>query len=266
MNINGLNVNYLDYGNKDGKAIVLLHGWGQNLQMMTILGEPFKKEYRIIAIDFPGFGKSDEPAMVMDVGDYTIIVEELLKKLNVKEPVLVGHSFGGRVSVKFASRNKVSKVILLSPALRSHDKKGLKTKVLKSLKKVPGIKNLESWAKDHVGSRDYKAASPVMKQVLVKTVNEDLSEAAKKIKAPVILIYGDQDAEVPEEDTLLYESLIPDCGLIKYDGCTHYAYLERLEKPEGQEDELKCVARALLPPEIMEGSHLAYEMLQYTII
>lgn len=230
MNINGLNVNYLDYGNKDGKAIVLLHGWGQNLQMMTMLGEPFKKGYRIIAIDFPGFGKSDEPAMVMDVGDYTIIVEELLKKLNVKEPVLVGHSFGGRVSVKFASRNKVSKVILLSPALRSHDKKGLKTKVLKSLKKVPGIKNLESWAKDHVGSRDYKAASPVMKQVLVKTVNEDLSEAAKKIKAPVILIYGDQDAEVPEEDTLLYESLIPDCGIIKYDGCTHYAYLERLNQ------------------------------------
>ena len=43
-------------------------------------------------------------------------------------------------------------------------------------------------------------------------------------------------------------------------------YLERLEKPEGQEDELKCVARALLPPEIMEGSRLAYEMLQYTII
>ena len=47
---------------------------------------------------------------------------------------------------------------------------------------------------------------------------------------------------------------------------TVHGYLERLEKPEGQEDELKCVARALLPPEIMEGSHLAYEMLQYTII
>lgn len=45
-----------------------------------------------------------------------------------------------------------------------------------------------------------------------------------------------------------------------------YAYLERLEKPEGQEMSLKCVARALLPPEIMEGSRLAYEMLQYTII
>lgn len=230
MNINGLNVNYLDYGNKDGKAIVLLHGWGQNVAMMTMLGEPFKKDYRIIAIDFPGFGESDEPTNVMDVGDYTLVVEELLKKLDVKEPILVGHSFGGRVSVKFASRNKVSKVILLSPALRSHDKKGVKTKVLKSLKKVPGIKSLEGWAKNHVGSRDYRAASPVMKQVLVKTVNEDLSEAAKKIKAPVILIYGDNDAEVPEEDTKLYERLIPDCGLIKYEGCTHYAYLERLNQ------------------------------------
>lgn len=230
MNINGLNVNYLDYGNKDGKAIVLLHGWGQNVAMMTMLGEPFKKDYRIIAIDFPGFGESDEPTNVMDVGDYTLVVEELLKKLDVKEPILVGHSFGGRVSVKFASRNKVSRVILLSPALRSHDKKGVKTKVLKSLKKVPGIKSLEGWAKNHVGSRDYRAASPVMKQVLVKTVNEDLSEAAKKIKAPVILIYGDNDAEVPEEDTKLYERLIPDCGLIKYEGCTHYAYLERLNQ------------------------------------
>lgn len=228
MNINGLDINYLDFGNKKGDAIVLLHGWGQNIQMMQMLGEPFKKDYRIIAVDFPGFGLSPEPKQVMDVNDYTIVIEELLKKLNVNEPILVGHSFGGRVSVKFASRNKVKKVILLSPALRGHDKKGLKTKILKFLKTVPVIKNLEGWAKNHIGSRDYKAASPIMKDVLVKTVNEDLSDDAKKIKAPVILIYGDMDSEVPEEDTKEYERLIPDCGLILYEGCSHYAYLERL--------------------------------------
>lgn len=230
MNINGLNINYLDFGNKKGEAIVLLHGWGQNIQMMQMLGEPFKDKFRIIAVDFPGFGNSEEPKEVMDVSDYTNVIENLLKKLNVKNPILIGHSFGGRVSVKFASRNDVKKVILLSPALRSHDKKGLKTKILKFLKTVPGIKNLESWAKNHIGSRDYKAASPMMKQVLVKTVNEDLSEDAKKIKAPVILIYGDMDSEVPEEDTKEYERLIPDCGLILYEGCTHYAYLERLNQ------------------------------------
>lgn len=230
MNINDINVNYIDYGNKKGDAIVLLHGWGQNIEMMQMLGEPFKKDYRIIVVDFPGFGLSQEPKSAMDVGGYTSLIEKLLEKLNVKNPILIGHSFGGRVSVKFASRNDVKKVILLSPALRGHDKKGLKTKILKTLKKVPILKNLEGWAKNHIGSRDYKAASPVMKEVLVKTVNEDLSSDAKKIKAPVILIYGDQDSEVPVDDTKEYERLIPDCGLILYEGCTHYAYLERLNQ------------------------------------
>lgn len=225
-----MNLNYLDYGNKKGKAIVLLHGWGQNIEMMKMLGEPFKKDFRIIVVDFPGFGLSPEPEEVMGIDGYTKVIEELLNKLKVKEPILIGHSFGGRVSVKYASRNKVSKVILLSPALRGHDKKGLKTKVLKSLKKVPGINKLEGWAKDHIGSRDYKAASPVMKKVLVETVNEDLSDDARKITAPTILIYGDYDSEVPEEDTKKYEKLISDCGLILYEGCTHWAYLERLEQ------------------------------------
>lgn len=230
MEIEGLKINYLDYGNPKGRAIVLLHGWGQNIQMMQMLGEPFKKDYRIIILDFPGFGLSAEPKEVMDVGDYTRLVEKILNKLKVKNPILIGHSFGGRVSVKYASKNEVDKVILLSPALRGHDKKGLKTKILKGLKKVPIVKNLEGWAKNHIGSRDYKAASPIMKQVLVKTVNEDLSHDAKKITAPVILIYGDLDSEVPIEDTKEYERLIPDCGLILYEGCTHYAYLERLQQ------------------------------------
>lgn len=230
MKIDEINLNYLDFGQKDKDSIVLLHGWGQNIQMMQMLGEPFKNEYRIIIIDFPGFGLSEEPKEAMGVDDYTKIVEKLLENLNVSNPILIGHSFGGRVSVKFASRNEVKKVVLLSPALRGHDKKGLKTKILKNLKKVPGIKNLEGWAKNHIGSRDYKSASPIMKEVLVKTVNEDLSLDAKKINAPVIIIYGDKDSEVPEEDIKEYERLIPDCGLIVYDGCTHYAYLERVNQ------------------------------------
>ena len=134
MNINGQNINFLDYGNKNRDALVFLHGWGQNIEMMQMLGEPFKQDYRIIIIDFPGFGKSEEPKKVMNVSDYTNVVETLLKKLKIENPILIGHSFGGRVSVKFASRNNVKKLILLSPALRGHDKKGIKTKILKSLK------------------------------------------------------------------------------------------------------------------------------------
>ena len=230
MNINGINVNYIDFGNNKKDAIVLLHGWGQNIEMMKMIGEPFEKDFRIIIIDFPGFGLSEEPKEEMFVIDYVNLVHELLEKLKIKKPILIGHSFGGRVSVKYASIYDVNKVILLSPALRGHDKKGVKTKVLKSLKKVPGLNKLEGWAKNHIGSRDYKAASPIMKKVLVNTVNEDLSNDAKKIKVPVILIYGTLDSEVPMEDIKEYERLIEDCGLIIYDGCTHYAYLERLNQ------------------------------------
>ncbi len=233
MQIEGLNINYLDYGNKNGKTIVLLHGWGQNIEMMDMLGKPFEKDCRIINIDLPGFGKSDEPKSVMNVSDYTNIIEKLLKNLKVCKPVLIGHSFGGRIAIKFASRNDVERLILLSAPLRGHDKKGLKTKILKSLKQVPGINKLEGWAKNHIGSRDYKAASPVMKQVLVQTVNEDLSNDLTKIKVPTIIIYGDLDSEVPCEDVKLMESLLEDSGLVLYEGCTHYAYIERLNQTVG---------------------------------
>lgn len=230
MNINGIHINYIDYGNKNGEALVLLHGWGQNIEMMKMIGDPFQEKNRIIILDFPGFGKSEEPKHALDVDGYTQVLEELLKKLKVENPILIGHSFGGRVSVKYASRNKVNKIILLSPALRGHSKNGMKTKILKSMKKVPILNNLETWAKNHIGSTDYKNASPIMKEVLVKVVNEDLSENAKKITAPVIIIYGDKDDAVPIEDFKEYEKLIPDVGLILYEGCTHYAYLERLNQ------------------------------------
>lgn len=230
MIINGLFVNYLDYGNKKKDTMVFLHGWGQNIEMMKMVADSFQEDFRIIIVDFPGFGKSAEPKEAMGVDGYTKVIEELLKSLKIKNPIIVGHSFGGRVSVKFASRNDVKKVILLSPALKGHDKKGIKTKILKSLKKVPVINKLEGWAKNHMGSSDYREASPIMKKVLVLTVNEDLSNDAKKIKAPTILIYGDNDSEVPTEDTKEYERLIPDCGLILYEGCTHFAYLERLQQ------------------------------------
>ena len=230
MNVDGININYIDYGNEDGKPLVLLHGCGQNIEMMKMIGDRFSKTNRIIIIDLPGFGLSDEPKEIMGVLGYTKIVKKILDNLNIKKPILIGHSFGGRISVKYASLYDTEKIILLSPALRGHDKKGMKTKVLKKLKKVPGINKLEGWAKNHIGSRDYKAASPVMKQVLVETVNEDLSSDAKKIKVPTILIYGTLDSEVPYEDTKEYEKLIEDCGLIEYEGCTHYAYLENIDQ------------------------------------
>lgn len=227
INIRNININYIQYGS--GSDVVLLHGWGQNIAMMKPIGDRLQKNHRITILDFPGFGESEEPKTALTVYDYCEILEELLKKLKVKKPVIMGHSFGGRIAIIYASRNEVEKVVLFgSPCIRKEVKPSLKLRMLKSLKKIPGINKLEGFAKNHMGSRDYKNASEVMKKILVNVVNEDLSECAKKINVPTLLIWGDRDTEAPIEDAKELEKIIPDAGLIVLPNSTHYAYLENL--------------------------------------
>lgn len=227
INIRNININYIQYGS--GSDVVLLHGWGQNIAMMKPIGDRLQKNHRITILDFPGFGESEEPKTALTVYDYCEILEELLKKLKVKKPVIMGHSFGGRIAIIYASRNEVEKVILFgSPCIRKEVKPSLKLRMLKTLKKIPGINKLEGFAKNHMGSRDYKNASEVMKKILVNVVNEDLSECAKKINVPTLLIWGDRDTEAPVEDAKELEKIIPDAGLIVLPNSTHYAYLENL--------------------------------------
>ncbi|CCZ58736.1 hydrolase alpha/beta domain protein [Clostridium sp. CAG:710] len=227
INIRNININYIQYGS--GSDVVLLHGWGQNIAMMKPIGDRLQKNHRITILDFPGFGESEEPKTALTVYDYCEILEELLKKLKVKKPVIMGHSFGGRIAIIYASRNEVEKVVLFgSPCIRKEVKPSLKLRMLKSLKKIPGINKLEGFAKNHMGSRDYKNASEIMKKILVNVVNEDLSEYAKKINVPTLLIWGDRDTEAPVEDAKELEKIIPDAGLIVLPNSTHYAYLENL--------------------------------------
>ena len=138
MNIKDVNINYVQYGNSKGKDVVLLHGWGQNIEMMNPIGERLKNDYHITILDLPGFGKSSEPTYDWTVYDYYEMLKEFLKELKIKNPILIGHSFGGRISIIYASKEKVDKLVLLaSPFRKSVKKDTLKIKILKFLKKVP---------------------------------------------------------------------------------------------------------------------------------
>ena len=192
----------LGLGTKD---IVMLHGWGQNMEMMRPLAlklindKNIKNNYRITILDLPGFGASTEPDMDTDVFSYTKLIEDFLKILKIENPIMLGHSFGGRLSIIYASRNKTQSVILFgAPCIREY-KPTFKEKVLKTLKKVPFTKDLVEIAKQYIGSTDYKNASPVMRTVLVNTINQDLSECATKITAPTLLIWGTLDTAAPTE-------------------------------------------------------------------
>ena len=225
----GLKINYKDFGNKDGKPILYLHGWGQNIEMMEPIAKPLKDTHRLIIIDLPGFGKSDEPETAWTLDEYVEMLSSLLKELNIDKPSLIGHSFGGKISLLYASKNEVDKMILLaSPYKVKIKKQSLKVKLLKKAATIPGLGNIAEKMKKHLGSTDYKNASPIMREILVKHVNTDLTEVAKKIKCPTFIIWGTNDEAVPVEDAYELEKLIKDSGLTIYEGCTHYAYLERL--------------------------------------
>ena len=131
----------------------------------------------------------------------------------------------------YAAKKKVSKLVLLSaPFRRSTKKNTFKVRVLKFLKKVPVVKELESYMKTKIGSSDYRNASPMMRNILVNVVNEDLTGYLKQISVPTLLIWGDLDTAVPIEDAKYAESIMEDAGLVVYEGCTHYAYLERINQ------------------------------------
>ena len=228
IKVHGLNVNYIQYGK--GKDILLLHGWGQNIEMMKPLGDAFCDRFRITIIDFPGFGQSDEPKEKWTIDKYSLMLEEFTKQVGIKKPIVMGHSFGGRVAIRFSSRNPIEKLVLFgSPCIRVQEELPLKVRILKRLKKLPGMNKIGEFMKQYIGSRDYKAASPIMRETLVEVVNEDLSKYAREIEEPTLLIWGEQDIEAPVSEAKELESIMMDAALIILPG-THYAYLENLAR------------------------------------
>lgn len=233
IKIDDILVNYVNYGNKNGQDVVLLHGWGQNIEMMKPLADGIINS-NIYIIDLPGHGLSSEPNNSWTLDDFVLFLDKLFKKLKIKKPILIGHSFGGEISLLYASKYEVSKLVILDSPFRPIKKKlTLKQKLLKLAKKVPILKKYEEQAKKHFGSEEYRNATKVMREILVNSVNSDITSEIKKIKAPVIIIWGEYDNTVPLQDAYDMEKLLADSAVIVYEGCTHYAYLENLGKTIG---------------------------------
>lgn len=226
IKVKNIEINYIQYGS--GKDILLLHGWGQNIEMMKPIGDNFCDKFRITILDLPGFGESEEPNTPWTIGNYEDFLESFVKEVKLKKPIVIGHSFGGRLAIRYSSINPVEKVVLFgSPCIREDEELSLSVKFLKKVKQLPGMDKIGEYMKQYIGSRDYKAASPVMRQTLVEVVNEDLSKYAKEIEEPTLLIWGENDTEAPLEDAKKLESIMIDAALIVLPG-THYAYLENL--------------------------------------
>ncbi|WP_222599170.1 alpha/beta fold hydrolase [Aquibacillus kalidii] len=235
VDINNLRTHYEVSG--EGREIVLLHGWGTSLDLFKDLHAALDPHFKVFSLDFPGFGESEEPQEAWDVQAYTKFLDDFLKEMNIKNPILVGHSFGGRVAIKYSDGHDVHKNILIGSAGVKPKRKldyYIKVYTYKALKKIFSLPILNKYKDEMIakykgksGSEDYNNVSGVMQQTFVKVVNEDLQHHMPNIKAPTLLIWGANDTATPVEDGRLMEKLIPNAGLAVLDNAGHYVFLEK---------------------------------------
>ena len=233
VKIDDVNVYYEVEG--EGHPIILLHGWGQSVAAFEPVAMHLKQHYKVYNIDFPGFGKSEEPKTVWSVYDYADMLEKFVKTLTIEKPTLFGHSFGGRVAIIYAGRKNPMTKLVLVDAAGIKPKRGLDYyarvytyKLGKRILSLPGLKVYKEQMMKNAGSSDYKSASPMMRQIMSKVVNDDLQHLMPEIEAETLLVWGDLDDATPLNDAKIMEKKIKGSGLVVFEGAGHYSYLERL--------------------------------------
>ena len=157
-------------------TVVLMHGWGCSTTTLASVEAVARQcGYATVSIDFPGHGQSPEPTSVWGVEEYTAVLEAIVAEERIDRPVLLGHSFGGRLGILYASRHPdgVSKLILVDAAgikPRRSLRYYWKVYTFKAAKRlmylVYGRENAEKRL-DRIrarnGSSDYASASPRMR-------------------------------------------------------------------------------------------------------
>lgn len=253
IDIDGLNINYTDEG--AGIIVLLLHGWGGNIQTMKPIANILKDKCRVITLDLPGFGESDLPSSPWNSYDYAECIKKFIKALELDNIVLFGHSHGGRISIILSSKyNFVKKLILIDSAgiiPKRKLKYYIKVYSFKMLKKIyvtlsngnSEEQKLEQFYKKF-GSTDYQESTGVMRQTMVKVIHDNLIDLLPTITAPTLLIWGENDQDTPLYMGKLMEEKIKDSGLIILKDAGHYSYIDCY-------DQFKAVINVFLKDEFI---------------
>jgi pimeloyl-ACP methyl ester carboxylesterase len=220
-----------------GKKLLLLHGWGCDIKIFEPLMPYFEQHFETYRLDFPGFGNSPEPEKAWTNDDYVVMTRKFIEMLGLDNPIVLGHSFGGRIAIKLATQTPINKLILTGSAgikptrSLSYYVKIYSYKLLKGLVKVPGLgfllKPLQETYIQNMGSSDYKNATNVMRQTLSNVVNTDLQSIMPNIKTPTLLIFGKNDTATPPEYGKIMEKLMIDAGLVVMENAGHYTFLDQ---------------------------------------
>lgn len=218
------------------RHLVFLHGWCRQGATLHALAELLSDIGTIHLVDLPGFGRSELPSEAWGTYEYAKRIKTYIDDQGIQHATVLGHSFGGRVSLQMAAHfpTLVENLILIGShglirkrppieALRIWSIRQI-VKVSKSIDRVFGTKIFANKIAPKFGSPDYNNAGP-LKPVFLKVIQEDLTETAKKISARTLLLWGTDDTETPIEMARRFNQLIKNSVLIEMPGKGHEPYL-----------------------------------------
>lgn len=224
-----------------GQPLILLHGWGVDSQIWEPTIPDLSSSFQVITFDFPGFGQSDLPAQTWSLDDYAEILKKIIEELKLKNPILLGHSFGGRVAIKFSTTHpqEIKKLILVSSA-GIKPKQGiswwsffLTAKACKLIFKIPPLSfffpKVRRFLYQATKRTDY-LNSGQMKETFLKVAKEDLTPLLTNIPVPTLIVWGEKDQELPLKFAQILLDQIPKAELHLLKNSGHFPFLDEPQK------------------------------------
>lgn len=227
--------------------VVILHGWGLSQEKFHALQEQLaKRNITAYAPDLPGFGKSSVPDKPLFLADYADFLDSYLKKHHIAEPILLGHSFGGRVALKYQfmyPHNVAALILTGTPGYTPIPR--VKRMVLITVAKIGkaffNFPFLRNWYYYVAGAREYNRAQGAMKETFKNIVNENLVAYMNAVCVSTLLVWGDMDRITPLWIAHKMNAIIKNSKLVVIPGDHGIAYKKPKEFVDAVYDFMRAI-------------------------
>lgn len=252
--VDGVRVHYQEAGPRDGPPMILIHGFASStLVWSKVFLEFAAKGFRVIAPDLLGYGYSAKPRDF----DYTIgaqarMIDRLLEKLGLQQAIFVGSSYGGAIAASIALDypERVQRLVLVGAVTNNEPTKYLLMRLFGSpligdilsplllgsrlllKRRMKRVYDRHSWVLDdqRIEARHQPLRTAAAHRAIIRTVRrwdaDRIQREAHLITQPTLLLWGDNDAEVPLRFGEQLRDAIKDARLIVFRDCGHLPHEE----------------------------------------
>lgn len=224
--------NYEEVGSGGGTPLLILHGWGRSGKEWLGVAKELsswsgRKAY---VLDLPGFGGSSLPTLD-SMREYTQLVVEFCKYMEISKVIVIGHSLGGRVGIMLGARHQafVERLILIDPA--GVRPKSIKRTFILVVAKLFAFVPPALRARVVAGWMDSDYLDSFKHRNLYRVVvREDLRHYLLKIKVRTVVLWGENDPIMPLSLAKTYRQMLPDCRLRVVWGAGHDPHLTKYDE------------------------------------